>query len=143
MNTEDYETGTHPNEMILPDRLTHITHKGADHPSDFAKGCLDDSTPGGVYYSPASTRTEELAVVRRVFADDSALAFEAREEFSGRREGFVFRLGSKGLGYYEDRFVFRLGSKGLGYYEDRHCQRYEQQQLSSTPDDDTCKEAPV
>jgi len=127
MNTEDYETGTHPNEMILPDRLTHITHKGADHPSDFAKGCLDDSTPGGVYYSPASTRTEELAVVRRVFADDSALAFEAREEFSGRREGFVFRL----------------GSKGLGYYEDRHCQRYEQQQLSSTPDDDTCKEAPV
>jgi hypothetical protein len=41
---------------------------------------------------------------KRRFNDDSALAdrFEAREEFAGRREGFVYRLGSLGLGYYPD-----------------------------------------
>jgi zinc finger protein len=41
---------------------------------------------------------------KRHFDDDSALAdrFEAREEFAGRREGFVYRLGSLGLGYYPD-----------------------------------------
>ena len=41
---------------------------------------------------------------KRHFKDDSALeeGFEAREEFAGRREGFVFRLGSLGLGYYPD-----------------------------------------
>jgi hypothetical protein len=39
---------------------------------------------------------------KRCFNDDSKLKFDAREEFSGIRQGFVFRLGSQGLGYYED-----------------------------------------
>lgn len=39
---------------------------------------------------------------KRHFSDDSALKFLPYEEFSGRKEGFVFRLGSQGLGYYED-----------------------------------------
>jgi hypothetical protein len=39
---------------------------------------------------------------KRQFDDDSKLRFEPREEFGGRRSGFVFRLGSQGLGYYED-----------------------------------------
>jgi hypothetical protein len=34
---------------------------------------------------------------------DKTLQFLAYEEFSGRREGFVFRLGGQGVGYYEDR----------------------------------------
>jgi hypothetical protein len=38
----------------------------------------------------------------RVFSDDSALQFVPYEEFSGARVGSVFRLGSKGLGYYQD-----------------------------------------
>lgn len=39
---------------------------------------------------------------KRIFNDDSKLEFLPREEFGGRREGMVFRLGSMGLGYYED-----------------------------------------
>ena len=48
---------------------------------------------------------------QRHFFDDSSLAdqgFEAREEFAGRREGFVYRLGSLGLGYYPD--VRKMGA---------------------------------
>jgi hypothetical protein len=40
---------------------------------------------------------------RRQFDDDSALDFDPREEFAGHREGYIFKLGSKGLGYYADR----------------------------------------
>ena len=42
---------------------------------------------------------------RREFNDDSRLDFDPREEFAGRRPGYVFRLGSKGVGYYEDRKI--------------------------------------
>ena len=41
----------------------------------------------------------------REFNDDSGLDFDPREEFAGRRPGHVFRLGSKGVGYYEDRRI--------------------------------------
>lgn len=40
--------------------------------------------------------------VGRSFNDDSALKFDPREEWGGARVGWVFRLGSQGLGYYED-----------------------------------------
>lgn len=36
---------------------------------------------------------------------DSILKFLPYEEFSGFKEGFVYRLGSQGLGYYEDVIV--------------------------------------
>lgn len=42
---------------------------------------------------------------RREFNDDSRLDFDPREEFAGRRPGYVFRLGSKGIGYYQDRKI--------------------------------------
>lgn len=42
--------------------------------------------------------------IKRDFGDDSDLDYIAREEFAGRREGYVFRLGSKGIGYYTDRY---------------------------------------
>jgi hypothetical protein len=35
--------------------------------------------------------------------DDFQLKYIPREEWGGRREGFVFRLGAQGIGYYEDR----------------------------------------
>ena len=53
----------------------------------------------------AAAREEELAnPPKRNLGDDSALIsqFDAREEFAGGRKGFVFRLGSLGLGYYPD-----------------------------------------
>lgn len=40
---------------------------------------------------------------RKFHARDKELQFTAHEEFSGRREGYVFRLGAMGVGYYEDR----------------------------------------
>jgi hypothetical protein len=53
------------------------------------------------------TRQDEEEVslpIRRTFHPrDKVLKFDAREEFAGRREGFVFRLGGQGIGYYEDR----------------------------------------
>ena len=33
---------------------------------------------------------------------DFSLKYDAREEFAGRRQGFVFRMGAKGIGYYAD-----------------------------------------
>ena len=35
--------------------------------------------------------------------EDFQLKYIPREEWGGRREGFVFRLGAQGIGYYEDR----------------------------------------
>ncbi len=52
-----------------------------------------------------SVNSLDLSVYsKRHFIDDSALAdqFDAREEFAGRRDGCVYRLGSLGLGYYPD-----------------------------------------
>lgn len=45
-----------------------------------------------------------LQAIKRDFGDDSDLDYIPREEFAGRREGYVFRLGSKGIGYYTDRY---------------------------------------
>lgn len=39
---------------------------------------------------------------RKFSPRDMDLKFNPREEFAGRRPGFVFRLGAQGLGYYED-----------------------------------------
>ena len=142
MNTKDFETGFEQgdDEILLPDRLTHLTAKTVDHPTPFATGTAD-STPGGVFYGEISATVADSVVAqaddgefqqppegysaarsasesidthkplplpadygKRHFDDDSALAdrFDAREEFAGRREGFVFKLGSLGLGYYPD-----------------------------------------
>lgn len=103
MNTRDFETGLESDgQPVLPDRLTHVQPKSADHPLPFAQG-LADGTPGG-YLADAAAATASLpeARVHREFdARDSELLFEAYEEFSGRHEGFVFRMGAQGLGYYQ------------------------------------------
>lgn len=179
INTRDFETGVdyHDNEKILPDRVTHVIPKGADHPTPFAQGC-PDSTPGAMYFprqlpaslqNPASSSpddygtyadpqlpsgwkslgpqwgpleminelgcppatdeenennnsdsnnnntneqqeyvdtTETVYVNKRQFNEgDFKLKFQPREEFGGPRNGFVFRMGAQGLGYYEDIYA--------------------------------------
>ncbi len=117
---------------ILPDRLTNVHPKGSDHPTPFAKGTYDhDTTIGAIpaeilhlpEHIPESTRlpqvdeedvvdsstiqvSEEVIqqATKRDFGDDSDLEYIPREEFAGRKEGFVFRLGSRGIGYYTDRY---------------------------------------
>ena len=44
----------------------------------------------------------ENVILKRQFSDDNDLDFIPREEFGGMKTGYVFRLGSKGLGYYSD-----------------------------------------
>lgn len=46
----------------------------------------------------------EIGTGKRYLTDDSALKFLPYETFSGRKLGYVFRLGSQGLGYYEDKY---------------------------------------
>ena len=91
----------------LPDRLTHVYPKLPDHPFRFAQGGIGDSTPGGITFgnsdSNATSEVEpEVPVGKRQFSDDSEIEFLPYENFSGKKSGCVFRLGSKGLGYYKD-----------------------------------------
>lgn len=120
MNTKDFETGVDYDDasIVLPDRLTHVVVKGEDHPTLFAKGCAGDSTPSGVFFSSgtsaqSSTALEDVIPIRRHIDDDSNRKFEAREEFAGKRAGFFFRLGSQGLGYYEDLFALGEATKDV------------------------------
>ena len=89
--------------------FTFHMRKCSDHPTVFAMGANDD-VECGVYFESTdkantsiadkfSGRIEEYPV-RTFDEDDESREFEAREEFAGRRDGFIFRLGSKGLGYY-------------------------------------------
>lgn len=133
INTRDFETGVDYDEIILPDRLTHKSTKGADHPTFFAKG-MDDATPGGACLTDTTTietssriaegwtaapqndddddttindatiTTDDAYTSKRVFSQgDKQLKHIPREEFGGRKEGYVFRMGLLGIGYYEDK----------------------------------------
>ena len=83
--------------------------KCSDHPTVFAMGTNDD-VERGVYFESTDKANTMISEndsgmmggypVRTFDEDDESREFEAREEFAGRREGFIFRLGSKGLGYY-------------------------------------------
>lgn len=62
----------------------------------------------GRFVETAASASEEVSFIdehygKRIFNDDSTLKFLPYEEFSGKKEGMVYRLGSQGLGYYEDR----------------------------------------
>ena len=58
---------------------------------------------GGSSSSSSSSSSSDIVYNKRVFNErDIGLKFIAREEFGGYKEGFVFRLGAQGLGYYED-----------------------------------------
>ena len=114
MDTGDddvYQGGKHAE---FADRLTHVYPKLPDHPFKFAQGGVGDATPGGYAPAPGAVHSAvaeapaalandfEVIVGKRQFSDDSDIDFKPYENFSGAKEGFVFRLGSKGLGYYKD-----------------------------------------
>ena len=56
INTADFETGYEDEEqtVVLPDRLTHVYEKSADHPTRFATG-VPDTTPGGEFRGKDNT----------------------------------------------------------------------------------------
>ena len=96
-------------------------HMILDHPTVFAMGLKDDLGSCGIYFESTDDAnrqigsenvndhisSEDVATdsIRTFGEDDESRMFEAREEFGGRREGFIFRLGSKGLGYYGTSLV--------------------------------------
>lgn len=51
-----------------------------------------------------STEVSDIPIKRQFNENDLNLKFQPREEFGGRRVGYVFRMGAQGLGYYEDLY---------------------------------------
>ena len=100
INTMDFETGVEYEEFRKPDRLTHVAPRGADHPTFFAKG-MDDNTLGGGVFLSTPTHTQDAGAVDAI---DNCTDFEPKDSWEGSRDGFVFRLGAKGLGYYKDTY---------------------------------------
>lgn len=105
INTKDYETGVKYEEFTKPDRLTHVVPKGADHPTFFAKGVDDNTSGGGVFLSTPSY-SQEAGLVDTAHGDDG-VEFEPSDHWQGSKDGFVFRLGAKGLGYYKDFYFYK------------------------------------
>lgn len=127
INTRDFETGVDygdDDEVVLPDRITHVLPKGADHPHVFAKG-MDDEMGGGVYRGAVEgaksqrekflkLEPEDEGIVEQTGAasavavsEEAAAAyegvFEASATFAGARPGMAFKMGVCGLGYYTDK----------------------------------------
>jgi zinc finger protein len=96
---------TNPNLAMTSERW------GPDHPRPFAKGCDDGVKASGVGATEVSA---ELPSVEDEGegggggegggegGDDGD--FEPSATYSGSRDGFVFKRGSRGLGYYRDSF---------------------------------------
>jgi len=63
-----------------------------------ANNAPDHSLPNDTVTQPQPP----ITTIGRNLGDDSELKYIPREEFYGAKEGYVFRLGSKGIGYYED-----------------------------------------
>ena len=111
----------------LSDRLADPRRRGEDHPFDVAKAPVEGDTTkmgkGGVTMAIPSigARGKQVdsiedaddarkskgdyedvrkAVIAREEADE---AFGPCEAFAGSREGFVFKYGAKGIGYYSDK----------------------------------------
>lgn len=60
----------------------------------------------------SNAKATTITVVGRHFSpEDKNLTFMVREEFGGKREGMVFRMGLQGLGYYEDNLASLLLKK--------------------------------
>lgn len=69
--------------------------------------------PAGWIFEKKDTEDENIFVdkvlpiahTKRAISNDDNLEYIPREEFGGRKDGYVFRLGSKGLGYYKDKLI--------------------------------------
>jgi hypothetical protein len=96
MQVDAYETGNEhrQHEPIIPDLKARPHHHGGDHPTPFTKGCNDATSihrTGDTDATPPQTEEED------VVAEGD---FEPAEAFTGVRDGFAFKMGSRGLGYY-------------------------------------------
>ncbi|GMH89863.1 hypothetical protein TrVE_jg7982 [Triparma verrucosa] len=116
LKTEGYNeqieaTGTDQMQE-LSDRLTNVHKRGPDHPNIFGKPEVEgDDTKYGedsVVWKTGSGRrgekekeeTGEGVVYEREMGDGGFE--EAKGGFEGKKEGKVFKMGAKGLGYYSD-----------------------------------------
>lgn len=105
-----------------PSGFYSATAGTADHGYKSTTAATTTSDEGDYYYQPpagwsvekapeSTTHHHNQPIVeaapvinnKRQIDDDSDLDFIHYEEFSGRKEGYVFRLGSKGIGYYADK----------------------------------------
>eukprot|EP00615_Pteridomonas_danica_P018809 CAMPEP_0114381034 /NCGR_PEP_ID=MMETSP0102-20121206/3218_1 /TAXON_ID=38822 ORGANISM="Pteridomonas danica, Strain PT" /NCGR_SAMPLE_ID=MMETSP0102 /ASSEMBLY_ACC=CAM_ASM_000212 /LENGTH=657 /DNA_ID=CAMNT_0001536457 /DNA_START=78 /DNA_END=2052 /DNA_ORIENTATION=+ len=116
-NNDDDNNQQEQDEEDLPNPNKAVTNKrwGPDHPHHFAKGCEDkdttlatpiqDSQPGEWATSEdddANKNKSSWHVNQVKFGDNEETEFEASIKFMGSKEGFVFKKGGKGLGYYKD-----------------------------------------
>ena len=73
---------------------------------DFSAQLFRETPTGSDTSVPLSVSVDDVPYPgygKRVFAEsDFTLEYHAREEFAGRRSGFVFRMGAQGIGYYAD-----------------------------------------
>jgi len=67
---------------------------GHDHPTPFAKGCEDDTA---VAVSSSQKPADPALLV-----SEEGGEFSPASAFEGRREGWIFKNGTQGLGYYCD-----------------------------------------
>ncbi len=71
-------------------------------PAGWSVEKVNGGTSGNTEVDQSDSSVAALSNKRHI-DDDSDLDFIQYEEFSGRKDGYVFRLGSKGIGYYADR----------------------------------------
>jgi zinc finger protein len=117
MATEGYETGydaAHYQERLQPELKRNPHTHGGDHPTPFARGCEAADTTPGAMQGRATTTTAAGAEAAGTPAavpfdvekeEEEDAGFEPAGGFEGAKEGRVFKLGNKGLGYYTDRRI--------------------------------------
>lgn len=92
-------------DLHLPDGInvysTSEALGGTNFYSQLVPPVLLDSAAADNQQQPAQQQQKQ----KRVFSEaDFALEYVPHEEWGGRREGFVFRLGAQGMGYYRDTY---------------------------------------
>lgn len=120
----------------LPDRIRRSDVRGPDHPHQVGKAPVEgDNTIMGVgsanFAVPSMTKRGQHAHAPRIPVDSSNSkvienrdirklihdaefndsAFIMNDEYSGPREGMVFKDGAQGLGYYQDVLLTELWAK--------------------------------
>ena len=110
---EDEELGLHDIQVddygdALPEENPNLAETskrwGPDHPHEYAKGCDDGikiaQTADNHIDQPMQTNKNGDVEVST--AEGELNNFVAASSFCGSREGFVFKMGHLGLGYYRD-----------------------------------------
>ena len=118
----------------IPDRIRRLDVRGPDHPHEVGKAPVDGDTtvmgPKSANFSvPAMGQRGRLKsamhvddathpaidihkVIRDFESQDES--FIPSDEYSGHREGMVFKSGSQGQGYYKDVPMLELWAEKVG-----------------------------